>query len=120
MTNESKDRPITAVFAAIADLAMAMDVQAINSLPGPWEVRIDDHWTVVVNGQSEPREVKPEESMGATIRPFEAAVFFNGWLAGIMSPFDGAIADGEAANEDTLIKAIEAKIARVRAGEDGP
>lgn len=41
---------------------------------------------------------------------FECVVWFNGWLAGVMDPYSGIIAAGEAANEGTFIAAIRARI----------
>lgn len=41
------------------------------------------------------------------IDAFNAHVKWNGWPSGILSPYNGIFAAGEAANEDTLIEWLE-------------
>lgn len=99
-------------FSVIVDLAMHDDIESINELEGCWHRRIDDRWYIAVNGHDEPIKVEPHEMMGATVPPFEAAIFYNGWLAGLVGPSGGAIAHGEAANEDSFIQAVREAMQR--------
>jgi hypothetical protein len=64
-------------------------------------------WVVCLNAQAAPASVALDGTMGCEdVPPHHAVIFFNGWLAGTLSPFDGWIAAGEAANEDSFIKAV--------------
>lgn len=100
------DNNLTVVFAMIAALADTKGVRNINQLPGLWSCEVDETWKVEVNGHNETIDDVP---------PFNARIFYNGWPAGIISPYDGIIAAGEAANETTLISALE----RAIEAEDG-
>ena len=96
----------------VAELAAKLECTPINQQPGAWVCDIDPHWRVAVNGQKGVLGIPSTDThMGITELPsYHLAVWFNGWLAGMMSPFEGVIAYGEAANEDTFIAAIEAAI----------
>ena len=96
-----KNIKATAIIGELANLAEAMGVSHINKLPGLWECKIDEKWSVKVNGHAETVENLP---------PYRCLVEYNGWPAGVVSPFDGVIAAGVDANEDALIKAIRKKI----------
>jgi hypothetical protein len=77
-----------------------------------WQGRIDQKWEVAVNASAEQVTVPTtSERMGADIPRFHVAVWYNGWLAGLMTPFDGVIAAGEGANEETLLAALEGALA---------
>ena len=94
----------------IAELANTLGVEKINEFEGAWLHQLDDNWTIAVNGHSKKIKCDPEGTMGADIPPYSAAVWWNGWLAGLISPGGGTIAAGELANEDTFIEALERKI----------
>lgn len=99
--------PITVLFNEIAELCLARGIENIKDMPGACYLRVDDQWELAVNGHKEDVKCEPSGTMGATIPPFHAAVWFNGWLAGFVAPFGGCLAAGEAANEDTLTAAIQ-------------
>lgn len=90
-------------FALIMQLATSLGVSGINRLDGCWEHAIDGNWRVAVNGHGEPVKC----STGAEVPAFTAYVEWNGWPAGIISPRGGEIVAGSAANEDTLIAALQ-------------
>lgn len=92
----------------VAELATALGVRAIHRLPGCWEYQIDEQWWIAINGHDEPVTC----STGARVDPFHIFVTYNGWPAGILTPFAGTLAAGAAANEETFIAAIEAAIRR--------
>jgi hypothetical protein len=48
--------------------------------------------------------------MAVPVERFEVAFWFNGWLAGALSPFGGTLAAGQAANIDTLAEALRLAI----------
>jgi hypothetical protein len=91
-------------FAEIAALASRLGIASIGKLPGCWEHRIDDHWWIAVNGHP----AVQKSSTGKSVPPFSAYVEFCGWPAGIVNPYGGLIAAGDAANEDTFIAALRA------------
>lgn len=101
---------LSVAFCLIADLATLLGVRKINELKGAWECIIDDNWIIAVNGTKQTVESRPEGTMGADIPPVHAAVWYNGWLASLMTPSGGCFAAGSAANEDTFIEALTARI----------
>lgn len=107
------DQEITVVAEKVFELAHVLGVANINKLPGAWVHDVDERWRIAVNGHNEPLTVEATKThMEATIDPYCFAVWCNGWLAGLMSPFDGILAAGEAANEDALIAALDECISR--------
>lgn len=104
----------------ILDLAEALGVKDISSLPGAWVYRVDDTWTVAVNGQDTTVSVKPEGCMSVNMEPFEFFVWFDGWLAGIMLPGgNGEFAEGTLANQEEFDRAITKGIRCLRPSEGG-
>lgn len=100
------------------DLALALKVSKLNQMPGPWVHKVDDNWTIAVNGLKEPRRTEPEGCMFVTLQPYEAAFWWNGWLAGLCGPGGGTIAaHPSGANEDRLIADMKAATARAKAGQ---
>lgn len=62
------------------------------------EFKIDESWTVKINGN---------ETTVENIPPFCFMLKYHGWPAGVMSPDgSGVMANGQGANEGTLIEAI--------------
>ena len=65
-------------------------------------------WEIIINGNKEPVTVKPEQWGEMSLGPFTMAVFWNGWLAGLITPVAGTIAaHPDGANEDNLLKSLE-------------
>jgi len=100
------------VYSLVAELAGQLKVSKINQLPGAWVCQVDRLWVVAANGHREPVRAEPDGCMAADLRPFEMAVWFNGWLAGLFTPSDGFVCVGAAGNEDELIRALLARIER--------
>lgn len=99
------------VFDKMMQLGLALGVSSIKDLPGAWVQKVDERWTFAVNGHEEDIRVdRPELGMAATVMPFNAAVWYNGWLCASLSPFDGVFFSGSAANEDTFIEALDKAI----------
>lgn len=107
--------PITEAFSLIMGLAEAMGVRKINQLPGPWECKVDDLWIFAVNGQKETVKHEPEGTMGGEIPQGHVAVWFNGWLAALMSPFGGTFLVGSDCSEDMFIEALQRRLEIERA-----
>lgn len=101
---------LSEAFNEIASLAAALKVPGIATLPGRvWTHRVDEHWTVSINANAEEANVSPEGTMGADVPAFHAAVWWNGWLAGLLSPYGGEFAaHPEGANEDRFIADLRA------------
>jgi hypothetical protein len=105
------------VFGAIVDLSVALGVQSIDGMPGCWVHRIDD-WTVAVNGHGhETIACTPEGTMGCDVPPYHMAVWWHGWLAGIVSPAGGAFAaHPTGANQDRFVSDVRAAISDAKGG----
>jgi len=95
------DKPICTVFGLIADLAGARGIRNIKDTPGLTSMAIDERWSVDVNPH-------PEELGGTP--PFHALIWYNGWPAGVVGPYEGTIAAGDTANEEALIAALKTAI----------
>ena len=96
---------MTELMVKITDLALALNAEPINQYPDCWECKIDNHWTIAVNGHRVPKMWND-----IVVQPFHVYVEFCGFPAGMISAFGGIIAAGGMANEDTLIAAIETRI----------
>ena len=46
------------------------------------------------------------------LQTYTVAVWYQGWLAGLFTPFGGVFAAGEGANEDTFLAAIDTALRR--------
>jgi hypothetical protein len=77
-----------------------LGVTKIDALPGLWESKVDDHWTVKCNGHSFDIDSVPG---------FSWYIEYNGWPAGVISVLgDGFLCAGEAGNEEHLRIGLEA------------
>ena len=103
MKRMTEERPLSAMFVAIADYALRQGVKSINALPGCWEQQIDEQWWIAVNGHRE----ECLTSEGTAVPGFSAYVKYNGWPAGFVDPYGGTFAAGEGANEDTFLAALK-------------
>lgn len=101
------DRPLSQAFCLAADLGLALGVRKINLLPEPWVCKVNDQWTFAVNGTQEKKQCEPEGTMGAELEPYRMAVWCNGMLSAILSPYDGCFLYG---CEDEFIAASESRI----------
>lgn len=90
----------TPLIILIADLAKKDKVKPYES-PGLWTREIDQEWTIKLN---------PHGTQVEKVPPYTAAVYFNGWPAGLIDPGGGIIAAGDTANEEALAKAIEREL----------
>lgn len=66
-----------------------------------FEFSINENWRGAIN---------PWEETVNNVPPFHAKIVFNGWPAGLISPFGGIFAAGRAANEETFIAAIREQL----------
>lgn len=106
------DPEINHVFGLIAEIGLALKIDPLKGKT--WILKIDERWSFALNGMDKEQELSPgPETMGCNVPPYHAAIFYNGWLAGLLSPTGGAIAAGEGANEANLIEALKGKLADV-------
>jgi hypothetical protein len=90
-------------------------IAGIGKLPGLWERKLNERWTMWVNGHMEPLPGGALPGAQMQVRPGDCYVEYNGWPAGSFSLItgEGMIAAGAAANYETfcaaLREAIEAK-----------
>lgn len=100
---------IPETYAALADLAIALDAAPLTKYAGCWETAFpgDDgkgEWFVACHAK------KGEEiacSRGPKVPAFTFYVEWNGWPAGFIDPADGMFADGAVANEESFLAAIQ-------------
>ena len=90
-------------FGAVILLAEKLGATPINKHPECWECQIDEQWWIAVNPHNQAREC----SQGVPVEPLHCYVEFNGWPAGVFSPFGGEFAAGELANEQTFVEALQ-------------
>ena len=102
MANEA---PIAQAFVEMGNLCIAAGAAPLSKHEGCWEHQVDERWWIAVNGHAQPE--KRLTSKGIEIQPFHCYVEYNGWPAGILSPYGGVIAAGTGANEDTFIEALK-------------
>ena len=95
------------VLAWVMSLFQMHGISSIKDLPGCAEVKIDDHWYIAANGHKEGITVVPGGMMEVELTPYNFAVWYNGWLAGLFDPFEGIFAAGSAANADAFCAAIK-------------
>lgn len=100
---------VSEIFSKVCELAIALGHKQINKIPGCLEIRIDEQWWFAINAHSEPTKC----SERTEVPPMGIYFMFNGWPAGIVQASGGCLAGGAAANEDTLIKAINARLAAI-------
>lgn len=91
-------------FAKLCDLCIARGEAPANKHPGCWEVQLDKRWWIAFNGHKEPKQ---SSKGGPSVDPFHCYVEYNGWPAGVFTPYGGVIAAGEGANESMFIQALE-------------
>ena len=89
----------------ICELAEKDKVGPLNKLPALWVRQLDDKWLLVANGHRQSLKYN-----NVAVPPFHFYVEFDGWPAGMFDAYDGCIAAGSAANEETFIAALERAI----------
>lgn len=99
-------------FYEVVLLAGALGVKRINEIAGCWEPEPFGGWRVAVNGHA----VETKDSRGFAVPAFSLAVWWGDWPAGVIGMDGGTFAAGEAANEDSFVAAVKARIAEVRRG----
>lgn len=104
--------PICNAYYLVAELGLALDAGPLTKHPACWECQIDRLWRIAINGHNAPKRCSFAE---VPIEPYHCYIEFNGWPAGIMTPFGGTIAAGSVANEETFMQALRERIAKERA-----
>lgn len=67
---------------------------------------VDSRWWFAVNGNAEPRYVDAPHWGKVGVPGFHAAIFYDGWLAGIASPRGCLFMAGRGANAEIFDQAI--------------
>lgn len=102
-----KEPPVNKVFALACELGAAHGWENITMQDGCQELDVDGHWWFAINPHPHPTRC----SRGYKMIPAGTIYFqFNGWPAGIVTSAGGLVACGQAANEETLIDALETAI----------
>ncbi len=84
----------------------------LSHVEGCWARQVNDQWWLAINGHREPVKVMVTARGGGEpseteCPPFTALIYYNGWPAGIVDPYNGCLAAGAGANERTLRKALK-------------
>lgn len=90
----------------ICDLAEAAGIVPLNSLPGLWYIKLNEHYEMWANAHNEELKIEDE---GVSIPPFHFLVKFNGWPFALFHPQDGVMGHGSVGNIETFMDAIAAK-----------
>lgn len=96
----------------VMELHSALGVGPLNQFSEPWVCEVGASWIVAVNGTKEQHRVQPDGCMEVPLEPFNFAFWFNGWLAGLMTPAGGSFAAGSAANQESFAAAVDRRIER--------
>jgi len=106
-----RDVGIPVAYMRIMDAMESAGIREIQKLPGAAVLEVDKNWTVAGHCKEKSIEVDPGRGgMKMTLDPFDFAVWWNGWVAGVVGPIGGIVVghpSSEGANEDTLIAALE-------------
>ncbi|MCK5444985.1 MAG: hypothetical protein KAI73_05130 [Rhodospirillaceae bacterium] len=98
---------IAVAFSEIAELAGSLGITDISKLDGCWEHQVDENWWFSLNAHKEPTN----NSKGAEVPPYNAAIEYNGLPIGIIGPTGGAVIGGwndrPGETEDAFIKALQ-------------
>ena len=86
------------------------DLPPMNKIVGCWELEVDEHWWIAVNGHQGPKDC----SRDVSVPPYHAYIEWCGWPAGMVSPKDGIVAAGREANYPALLQALDAHLERRR------
>lgn len=89
-------------FKKLCDLCIALGASPANKHKACWEHRVDERWEIAFNGHNDPKMC----SHGVVVDPYNCYVQYNGWPAGVFTPYGGCIAAGEGANETTFLAAL--------------
>lgn len=100
------------LFIKISELGYKLGIRNLYNRD-PWIHKLDENWTIAVNGHPTKEIVKPEGCMLCDLPGYHAAVWWNGWIAGIFNAYYGQIAAGTSANEETLIAALDKAIKEI-------
>lgn len=107
MSNAQEEVGLLEAFMVVAELFGAIGVTDARNIEGCVEHQIDKQWFVALNGHDEPTACSKSRN---PVMPYHIYVEFNGWPAGVLNPYGGCIAAGEAANETTFIAAVKSAI----------
>ena len=89
----------------ILDLWKHDGIEPLSKLPGLWERKLDDRWTLWVNGHGDAMPTKPDG--GFKLEPYCVYVEFNGWPWGNFAiTGQGCIGAGALANYETFCDAL--------------
>lgn len=107
MSEKTKIPPLATAQVILVELARLLGLENIRRNEGCCEIVVDGQWKVAVNPHDSPMVHNSVE-----IKPFHTFIWFNGWPAGMMTPFDGCFVQGTKASEDEFIIAMARRIER--------
>lgn len=99
-------------FALACDLGYHLGVRSIKDLPGAWVHRVNSDWVIAMNAKLEPVEADPGNGgMKIDVPPGCLVVWWHGWLAGLLDPQGGTLAEHpNGANHARFVADLQAAI----------
>lgn len=79
-----------AFFEELAFRMTEIEGRNLQQVSGPWIWVVDPTWTVGAMGAGKSGILEPAGSMAVVVRPYQVAVWYNGWLWGMFDPHGGA------------------------------
>jgi len=102
------------LFVLIAMLA-EQDGVCLPHVKGCWERKIGPEWWIAINGHDEAQRC----SRGVNVSFGHCYVEYNGFPAGLMTPYGGVIAAGRIANEESFAEALQKELRKDGDGNSG-
>lgn len=88
-------------------LAEQLGATSIKDLPGAWFHQIDDKWAVAANGKKETQHCGPQGGMDIDLPFGHFAVWRNGWLFAMLTPFGGTFMGPEGSGENEFSEMMQ-------------
>ena len=101
---------LTEASCVIVELAEKLGVSNIKDLPGAWFHKVNEKWSVAVNGHAETMHCGPEGGMDIDIPGYHFAVWKNGWLFGLLTAFGGQFMGTDGTGEDEFIEDMKREL----------
>lgn len=112
----SEEKEPLVAFVVLCELAEVQGDVPLGKHAQCWECTFPsvlaegrDTWKVAINGHETPM---PCSLAKQPVEPFHAHVYYNGWPAAILQPYEGVFVRGAGANEDAFVASVRAEIAR--------
>lgn len=95
------------VYYKVIELIQKDGIKTINDCPNKTYERKLGNWIIAMHGNKNNQIIKPKDCMDIEAEYGKIYLWWNGWIAGTISPFEGIIINHpEGCNEKRLIEDI--------------